>query len=98
MSTHDSASRKHSRMWNSGYPSRSGYREHASQHDENGIQLSNHDAKYQNVNIVSGGQSSPTSSTVGLNKELELDKGRWAENIGGAGHAGIIKTVKITQL
>jgi hypothetical protein len=85
-------------MWNSGHPSRSGYREHASQHGENEIQLSNHDSKHYNVNIASGGGSSPNGSTIGLNKDWDRDKDNWPANAGAAGHKGIVKTVKITQL
>jgi hypothetical protein len=85
-------------MWNSGHPSRSGYREHASQHGENDIQLSDHESKHHNVHIVGGGGSSPIGSTIGLNKDWEQDKDSWPADAGAAGHKGIMKTVKITQL
>jgi len=98
MSTHDSTSRKHSRVWNSGHPSRSGYREHASQHGENDIQLGDNNTKHHNVHIVGGGGSSPSESTIGLNKDWEQDKDSWPADAGAAGHKGITKTVKITQL
>jgi hypothetical protein len=98
MSTHDSASRKHSRMWNSGHLSRSGYREHTSQQGENDIQLSNHDSKHYNVNTISGVGSSPNESTIGLSNDWEQDKENWPANVGAADHKGIVKTVKITQL
>jgi hypothetical protein len=85
-------------MWNSGHPSRSGYREHASQHGGNDIQLSDHDLKHHDVDIVCEGGSSPSGSTIGLNKDWEQDKDSWPANAGAAGHKGIMKTVKITQL
>jgi hypothetical protein len=98
MSTHDNSSRKHSHMWNSGHLSRSGYQEHASQHDENDIQLSDHGSKHHNVHVVGGGRSSPSGSTIGLNKDWEQDKDSWPADAGAAGHKGIMKTVKIMQL
>ena len=98
MSTHDSASRKHSHKWNSGHLSRSGYQEHTNQNGEPDIQLSYHDSKHQNVNTVSGGGSSPDGSTIELNNDWEQNKGDWPANAGAADHKGIVKTVKITQL
>ncbi|KAJ4312517.1 hypothetical protein N0V94_007410 [Neodidymelliopsis sp. IMI 364377] len=98
MSTHDSTSRKHSRMWNSGHPSRSGYREHASQNGKNDIQLSDHDSKNHDVHIVCEGGSSPSGSTIGLNKDWGQDKDSWPADTGASGHKGIMKTVQITQL
>ncbi|OAG18772.1 hypothetical protein CC77DRAFT_965771 [Alternaria alternata] len=100
MSTHDSTSRKHSRMWNSGHPSRSGYREHASRNTENDIQLSSHDSKHHNhtVHVVGGDGSSPSGSTIELNKEWEQDKDSGPTDAGAAGHKGIMRTVKITQM
>jgi hypothetical protein len=85
-------------MWSSGHLLRSGYREHASQHVENDTQLSGHDSKHRNVHIVGGGRSSPSGSTIGLNKDSEQDKDSWPANAGAAGHKRIMKTVKITQL
>jgi hypothetical protein len=95
MSTHDSASRKHSRMWNSGHLSRSGYLEQGSQHGENDIQLSNHDSKHYNVKIVSRGGSSPNESMIGLYNDLEQDKDDWPATTGTAGRKGIMKMLKI---
>ena len=85
-------------MWNSGHLSRSGYREQGSQHGDNDIQLSNHDSKDYNVDIVSRGGSSPNESMIRLNNDWEQDKDNWPANTGTAGRKGIIKTVKITQL
>jgi hypothetical protein len=85
-------------MWNSKHPSRSGYQEHASQHGENDIQLSDHNSKHHNVHVVGGAGSSPSGSTIVLNKDWEQDKDTWPADVGAAGQKGIIKTVKITQL
>ena len=87
-------------MWNSGHPSRSGYREHDSRHTENDIQLSSHDSKHHNhtVHVVGGDGSSPSGSTIELNKEWEQDKDSGPTDAGAAGHKGIMRTVKITQM
>lgn len=85
-------------MWNIRHPSRSGYREHASQHGENNIQLSDHDSKHHNVHVVGGGGSSLSRSTIVLNKDWEHGKDSWPANTDTAGQKGIMKTVKITQL
>ncbi|EUC26742.1 hypothetical protein COCCADRAFT_10466 [Bipolaris zeicola 26-R-13] len=65
-STHDSASRKRSRAWTSGHPSRAGYQEHPSQHGDHDIQLTSHSSKQYNVQVTGGDRSSPTSSTIRL--------------------------------
>ena len=85
-------------MWNSGHPSRSGYREHASRHTETDIQLSSHDSKHHTVHVVGGDGSSPSGSTIELNKEWEQDKDSGPTDVGAAGHKGIMRTVKITQM
>lgn len=97
MSTHDSASRKPSRVGTSGYPSRSGYQEHPGYISEHDIQLTDHDLKHHNVHVVGGEGSSPSGSTTGLNKDWEPEKEGWPME-GAAGNKGIMKTVKITQL
>jgi hypothetical protein len=85
-------------MWKSGHRSRSGYLEHGSQHAGDDIQLSNHDAKHHHVHVVGGHGSSPIGSTIELNKEWEQDKYGGPADAGEAGHKGIMRTVKITQL
>ncbi|KAI4654176.1 uncharacterized protein J4E78_007221 [Alternaria triticimaculans] len=97
ISTHDSASRKHSRMWNSAHPSRSGYLEQGSQQGGNDIQLSNHDSKHHTVHVTSG-NASPSGSTIELNMEWEQDKYNGTADAAAAGHNGIMRNVKITQM
>ncbi|KAF2450129.1 hypothetical protein P171DRAFT_516083 [Karstenula rhodostoma CBS 690.94] len=96
LSTNDSTSRKHSRMWDPGHPSRSGYREHPSHRGNHDIELTNHDSKHHNFHIVGGGGSSPSGGTIGLHKDWEEDKESWTADTDAAGPKGIIKTVKIT--
>jgi hypothetical protein len=84
-------------MWTSGHPSRSGYQEHPSLRGEHDIQLTDHDSKNHNVQVVGGGGNSPSGSTIGLNKDWEQEKDSWPAE-GAGGNKGIMKTVKITQL
>jgi hypothetical protein len=67
-------------------------------HGGNDIQLSNHDSKHHTVHVTSGNGSSPSGSTIELNKEWEQDKYSGPADAGAAGHKGIMRTVKITQM
>jgi hypothetical protein len=65
---------------------------------DNDIQLTDHDSKHHNVHVIGGSGSSPSGSTTGLNKDWEPEKESWPVDSVSAGHKGIMKTVKITQI
>ena len=84
-------------MWTSGLPSRSGYQEHPSQHGEHDVQLTDYGSNHHHVQVVGGGVSSSSGSTVGL-KDWEQENKNWPASEGTESNKGIMKTVKITQL
>jgi hypothetical protein len=99
LSTNGNSSRKHSRMWAGAHLSRSGYKPHPSQADQNEIPLTGNGAEFNHVHVVSGGNSSPPGSTFGW-KDWDHEQKSWnkSSDESPATNTGIMKTVKITQL